>query len=448
VSERSERTINTATGHRAAPKALAGDVPQGDGTDIVRRRPFGANPTVGERGTDTQRRILAAGLDVFAAVGFDGARVELITEKAGCSRPAFYQYFSSKDDVFWKLASRLGHEMVTLGDALGTITRDAAGVAVLEEWIDQFAELHQTYSAIFASFQAAARDQPATGQSSVSISDRLAAAVLRAFGDDAPVHESIVLATGVVGVMTRCAFYWESMGDLGDRREIVHGLAQIVHRLFAGPIDGVNVMRGPATKTAVPPAPHVEHIRDLRPRGEKTRQRLLDAGAKVLPAHGYLAARVDDIVEVAGVSHGSFYRYFENKDDFFRVLAESASLRMIELLDAFPSTGTAADLRAWTEEWFATYASNGGVISVWQEMLASDPALATFSRQVAAAVIARLARALETRGFGNTNVDSLAFLAVTERLPYSVFTLRFSERDEAIDAMVTIIRHGLLGLTD
>ena len=75
----------------------------------------------------------------------------------------------------------------------------------------------------------------------------------------------------------------------------------------------------------MPPPPHVEHARDLRPRGEKTRATLLDAGAKVLPAHGYHAARVDDIVEVAGVSHGSFYRYFENKDDFFRVLAEDAS---------------------------------------------------------------------------------------------------------------------------
>ncbi|MBA2609072.1 MAG: TetR/AcrR family transcriptional regulator, partial [Actinobacteria bacterium] len=436
--------MNTATGHRAAPQALAGDVLQGDG--IVRRRPFGANPTVGERGTDTQRRILAAGLDVFADLGFDGARVELITERAGCSRPAFYQYFSSKDDVFWKLAGRLGHEMVELGERLGPISSDADGVASLERWIADFATLHETYSAIFASFQAAARDQPATGQSSVSISDRLAAAILRAFGIDPTSDAQIVLATGIVGVMIRCSFYWEEMGDLGDRREIVQGLAQIVHRLFAGPINGVNVVPATATKTKVPAPPHVARTRDLRTRGEKTRQRLLDAGAKVLPAHGYLAARVDDIVEAAGVSHGSFYRYFENKDDFFRVLAESASLRMIELLDAFPSTGSTDDLRAWTAEWFGTYESNGGVISVWQEMQESDPALAAFSRQVAAAVVARLARVLDQRGFGNTNVDSLAFLAVTERLPYSVFTLRFSERDDAIDAMVRIIRNGLLGV--
>lgn len=416
---------------------------------VLRRRPFGSNPTVGERGSDTQRRILAAGLEVFGEVGFDGARVELITERAGCSRPAFYQYFSSKDDVFWQLAGRLGHEMVALADGLGTVSPDVAGVAALETWIDEFAAMHQQYAAIFSSFQAAARDQPATGQSSVSISDQTAVALLRAFNQPTD-HQSIVVATGVVGVLIRCAFYFEAAGLVNavERRELVASLAQTVHRLFAGPKRGVNVVGAAGSATTVPDPPKIEHRRDLRPRGEKTRKRLLDAGAKVLPAHGYAAARVDDIVEAAGVSHGSFYRYFENKDDFFRVLAEDASLHMIELLDAFPDEPTADALRVWCAAWFATYESNGGVISVWQEMQESDPALATFSREVASAVIARLGRVLDARGFGATSVDSLAFLAVTERLPYSVLTLRFSGRDEAVEAMVTIIRRGLMGFAD
>ncbi len=420
---------------------------EGDDTDIVRRRPFGSNPTVGERGTDTQKRILAAGLEVFGEVGFDGARVELITTRAGCSRPAFYQYFSSKDDVFWKLAGRLGHEMVALADTLGSVSADASGVACLEAWIDSFAGMHQRYSAIFSSFQAAARDQPATGRSSISISDQTAGALLRAFAQPAD-QESVVVATGVVGVLIRCAFYFEEMGADVDRSELVRSLAHTVHRLFTGPIRGVNVVAAPRTITQIPAPPKLEYRRDLRPRGEKTRQRLLDAGAKVLPAHGYASARVDDIVAATGVSHGSFYRYFENKDDFFRVLAEDASLHMIDLLDGFPAEPTTDALRSWVAAWFATYESNGGVISVWQEMQESDPALAKFSREVAAAVLARLGRVLDGRGFGSTSIDSLTFLAVTERLPYSVFTLRFSARDEAIDAMVTIIRRGFMGLAE
>ena len=92
-----------------------------DGTSIVRRPPFGSNPLVGERGSDTQRKILGAALEVFGEVGFPEARVELITKRAGCSRPAFYQYFSSKDDVFWQLAGQLGREMVQLGHRLEPI---------------------------------------------------------------------------------------------------------------------------------------------------------------------------------------------------------------------------------------------------------------------------------------------------------------------------------------
>ena len=415
--------------------------------EIARRRPFGSNPAVGERGTETQNRILAAGLEVFAEVGFDGARVELITARAGCSRPAFYQYFSSKDDVFWNLAARVGKEMVAFGSALPPITADANGVAALERWVGEFAAFHETYSAVFASFQAASRDHPVTGRSSVSISEQLSAALLEAFGLDASRRENLLLGEGVVAVLIRCSFYWENMQAGAARSDFVRAVALFVHRLFAGPIVGVNVDRSvrPA-KVGVPPAPHVAHARDTRPRGEKTRRKLLDAGAKVLPSHGYAATRVDDIAEVAGVSHGSFYRYFLNKDDFFRVLAEDASLRMIELLDRFPVEAGHEAMRAWTEEWFGTYESNGGVISVWQEMQAAEPTLASFSLDVAFAVIGRLGRVLESRGFGDPAVDALAFLALVERMPYGVFTLRFSERDEAVDAMVTMIRRGFLGL--
>ena len=310
--------------------------------------------------------------------------------------------------------------------------------------------MHEQYSAIFASFQAAARDQPATGQSSSSISDRLAATLLRAFGNTKPSPEELVLAQGMVQVVIRCSFYLESMQGLGGRDELVHGLALVLHRLFFGPIKNVNVLPATGAPTEVVPAPPlVDHARDLRPRGARTRQKLLDAGAKVLPAHGYVAARVDDIVQVAGVSHGSFYRYFENKDDFFRVLAEDASHRMLTMLDALSDASASRDtLREWTSNYFTAYEGNGGVISVWQEMQEATGQLATFSQRVAQAVIARLARVLDGRGFGDSSAESLTFLAVTERLPYSVFTLHFEERDAAIDAMVTIVRRGLLGIAE
>jgi AcrR family transcriptional regulator len=420
-----------------------------DTPGIVRRAPFGSNPLVGERGTDTQRRILAAAMDVFGEVGFSAARVELITEKAGCSRPAFYQYFSSKDDVFWALAGDLGHEMVDLAERLDRVTPDAAGLARLRTWITEFMDLHEAHAPVFAGFQAASRDHQPQVRSSSGISERTGDALLRAFGVRASRRTSNVV-TAMVAVLIRCSFYAEVMPGARDRERLVDGLAATLHRLFEGPIEGVNVDRAEpprpsAPRPAAPPA--ARGAGTPAPRGAKTRQRLLDAGATVLPARGYHDTRVDDIVTAAGVSHGTFYRYFDNKDDFFRVLAEDAAGEMIDLLDRLRPDGDVDELRAWLQAWFDTYKSNGGVISTWQEMQTSAE-LASFSLEVAAAVITRLTDALDGRGFGDAGTDALTLLALIERVPYSVYTLGFTGEDDAVEAMATIIRRGFCALSD
>ena len=158
---------------------LDSSVPAMDGTSIVRRPPFGTNPLVGERGSDTQRRILGAALEVFAEVGFNETRVELITERAGCSRPAFYQYFSSKDDVFWKLAgaARPGDGRARR-PARHDHPRRRRGGGTWPAWIDEFTALHAAYAPVFAAFQAASRDHEPLARGSSTISDRLGTALL------------------------------------------------------------------------------------------------------------------------------------------------------------------------------------------------------------------------------------------------------------------------------
>jgi AcrR family transcriptional regulator len=414
---------------------------------IVRRPPFGSNPQVGERGSDTQRRILDAALEVFGEVGFAEARVELITAKAGCSRPAFYQYFSSKDDVFWTLAGQLGKEMVALAKRLERVTPDAEGLAHLTDWIGQFMALHEAWAPVFASFQAASREDEPQARSSSAVSDRTGLALLRAFGARQDAANGRLI-TSLVAVLIRCSFYAEQTPGTMSAQPLVDGLAQVLHRIFHGPLDGVNVVRGrPGRRRRIAvSAPELsDGDRRLRPRGEQTRLRLLDAGAAVLPARGYHDARVDDIVDAAGVSHGTFYRYFDNKDDFFRVLAEAASSRMIDLIDRLRIDAEADELRAWLVEWFETYQADGGVISTWQEMQTNEE-LAAFSQQVAASVFTRLVRILEGRDFGHPDVDATTLLALIERVPYSVYTLGFTSEADAIEAMVTTIRRGFLAL--
>jgi AcrR family transcriptional regulator len=414
---------------------------------VVRRPPFGRSPLVGERGTDTQRRILGAALEVFGETGFAQARVELVTERAGCSRPAFYQYFSSKDDVFWTLAGRLGREMVALAERLGPVTPDTDGVDHLTDWIDRFMALHHDWAPVFASFQAASRNHQREARGSSGVADRTVVALLRAFGlEESPANAT--LGSNLLSVLIRCSFYAEQAPAATGARPLIEGVAQLFHRILAGPIEEVNVVRSPPPRrrrvAIAAPEPATDD-RALRPRGERTRLRLLDAGAAVLPSRGYHDARVDDIVAAAGVSHGTFYRYFDNKDDFFRALAEAAASRMIDLLDELRLDATPDDLRAWLRRWLAAYEADGGVISTWQEM-ETNHELAAFSQGVAASVFTRLARMLQKRDFGNPEVDATTLLALIERVPYSVYTLRFTTEHDAVENMLLAIRRGFLAL--
>ncbi len=145
------------------------------------------------------------------------------------------------------------------------------------------------------------------------------------------------------------------------------------------------------------------------------------------------------------MSHGSFYRYFGDKDEFFRVLAEEASTQMTDLLGRFPAGADQAALHDWLTEWFASYASNGGVITVWQEMQEAGEDLVAFSQHVAAVIVAELVALLDGRDFGDPLVDALILLALIERLPYHSLILGFTPRGAAIDAGVTVVRRGLMG---
>lgn len=65
-------------------------------------------------------------------------------------------------------------------------------------------------------------------------------------------------------------------------------------------------------------------------RGVAARARLLDAAKLIFEEDGFLEARITDIAERAGLSHGSFYHYFDSKEEIFREVAKT----MEDLLSA------------------------------------------------------------------------------------------------------------------
>ncbi len=57
-------------------------------------------PATQARGEDTRRRILEAALDLFGALGYEGASTRQIAEGAGVNLPAIQYYFGNKEGLY------------------------------------------------------------------------------------------------------------------------------------------------------------------------------------------------------------------------------------------------------------------------------------------------------------------------------------------------------------
>jgi AcrR family transcriptional regulator len=103
--------------------------------------------------------------------------------------------------------------------------------------------------------------------------------------------------------------------------------------------------------------------------------RLLDGAKVVFERDGFLEARISDIAEAAGLSHGSFYHYFESKEQIFREVADAHE----ELLTApqddddgeAPANEYERILRA-NRRYLQRYRDNGKIMGVIEEVSRYD----------------------------------------------------------------------------
>jgi len=65
------------------------------------------------------------------------------------------------------------------------------------------------------------------------------------------------------------------------------------------------------------------------------RERLLESAKILFSQKGYYATSVEDIVESAGFSKGTFYFYFKSKEELFKSLVEEMHLNIVKRLEDF-----------------------------------------------------------------------------------------------------------------
>lgn len=196
-------------------------------------------------------------------------------------------------------------------------------------------------------------------------------------------------------------------------------------------------------------ADHTPPGRTLRPRGQRTRQRLLDAGAVVFAERGYYTARVDDVVRAAATSHGTFYLYFANKEELFHALAAEVVDRVTALADEFPPFDTpdaATALHDWIERYAAVTARSGAVVRVWADAGAADSEVGRVGADLARAVTDRIAERIAAVAPGlDARVAAGAVLAAIDRGAAAPDAPGAPDRSVAVDTIVRMLRTGVLG---
>lgn len=109
-------------------------------------------------------------------------------------------------------------------------------------------------------------------------------------------------------------------------------------------------------------------------KGALTRARLLEAAKQVFEESGFLDARISDIADRAGLSHGSFYHYFDSKEQIFREVAEAqeAALTAPPDGDEAPPTDEWDRIRRANRRYFERYRANGKIMGVIEEVSRYD----------------------------------------------------------------------------
>jgi len=433
-----------------------------DNVVVLRRAPFSDNPQVGVRGLRSQQRILDAALRVFGEDGYHQCGVSRITEVAGCSRASFYQYFSSKEDVFRRLAGDVASQLMASTDALPDITPDDAGWKALRAWIERHAEIYGDYEPVFQAFQAAAESDEAVASGATRIAGHEVRTIRAKLGKGGTLparHRDGVLDLSLT-VITRTHRISHVLGaglkGGVPAARVYNSLADILHRTLFRLQEGVNVRKPPSrglgrVRSRAELLDSLQHggaPADLSPTGRRTLEGLLASAHEVLLTKGYHGTRVDDITAAAGVSHGAFYRYFENKEHLVRALAVRAISRLNAAFEDVPDlTGqsrqqSSTALRRWLRRYASTYAAEAAMIRVWVDAASDDPLQSLESAASLDWGRNRLMRFLERRGFGDVDTDALVFVALLDALGANRRT------PEAIDAAALLVERGLLGLSD
>ncbi|RAG83464.1 TetR/AcrR family transcriptional regulator [Streptacidiphilus pinicola] len=167
-------------------------------------------------------------------------------------------------------------------------------------------------------------------------------------------------------------------------------------------------------------------------RGERTRKALVAGAREVFERDGYLDARITDISKAAGVASGSFYTYFNNKEEIFAAVVEQVQEEMLHphLRERTGITDARELIDASNREYLRSYKQNARLMALFEQVAQIDPTFRALRIQRGNAFAqrnAKLIRQLQERGEADPSLDPLvtahALSHMVSRMAYMVYVL-------------------------
>jgi AcrR family transcriptional regulator len=216
------------------------------------------------------------------------------------------------------------------------------------------------------------------------------------------------------------------------------------------------VAQGAPARSA--PALNEQSAEPRSTKGARTRARLLDAAKRVFESDGFLNARISDISERASLSHGSFYHYFDSKEQIFREVAaavdEQLGAPLGDVILAPSDLPPYERLREALRQHFDSYRAEATMMGLIEQVSRYDEhvqALMLTRHRRYADQVAESIRGLQRRKLADKSLDpeiaAAAIDALSARFAELVFVLHALDIDfdEAVDQMTKIVAN-ILGV--
>lgn len=212
------------------------------------RFPSGSRRLPAELVRAVQReRLIAAMLDAAATVGYRDTNVQDVIERAGVSRPTFYEHFANKDDCFlaaFDAAARRLRTRVATAGAEGEDWRERLRLSLAAVLAFGVAE-PQTARTLIVEARAAS---PEATERRMELLDGLAACLDNTAGELLPKRpdRSPLTAAGIVGGIEAVLYARLCRGEADQLESLLPSLMYFAVLPYEGP---------EAAKEELPPAP-------------------------------------------------------------------------------------------------------------------------------------------------------------------------------------------------